>query len=185
MGNGEANQRLFFALWPAPELQQAMAGHARRVLEGRRARFIPTESLHLTLAFLGEVDADTRQRAEYVATGLSAEAFTLIIDRMGYWARRGLLWAGPAHPPPGLEELASVLGQGLQAECGLPRDKRAFRAHLTLARKVPKLPPRMVIEPLVWPVERFVLVASELDRKGPTYTLLREWPLPKAVESER
>lgn len=177
-------QRLFFALWPPQGIQEELARRTREVLEDRRARPVPGERIHLTLAFLGEVDAATRERAEALAGRVHGEAFTLSLDRMGYWPRKALLWAAPAHPPPALEDLAGTLREGLTAECGLPRERRSFRPHLTLARKAPKLPPRMVIEPVTWAVERFVLVASELDRNGPTYTVVGEWSLAQASEPE-
>jgi 2'-5' RNA ligase len=76
-----------------------------------------------------------------------------------------------------MERLAADLGAALAADCGFERDRRPFQAHITLARKVPKMPGRLAIEPLQWPVERFVLVASELGPGGATYTTVGEWRL--------
>ena len=49
--------RLFFALWPPEDLSRALADGAEalaRRFGGKPAR---RETIHLTLAFLGEVDA--------------------------------------------------------------------------------------------------------------------------------
>lgn len=184
MSDSEATQRLFFALWPPPEVQGALARRAREALDGRRARLVPQENVHLTLAFLGEVDAGVREGAESVARTVRSRAFNLTLDRLGYWARRGLLWAGPAHPPAEVADLADGLGRGLSEVCGLERERRTFRPHLTLARKAPKLPSRTVIEPVEWPVERFVLVASELDHGGPAYSIVAEWTLAQAGDPD-
>lgn len=178
------HQRLFFALWPDAETQNALAEHARQALDRRRARRMPAENLHITLAFLGEVDAATRACAEAAAARVAAEPFELSIDRLGYWPRKGLLWAGPSTTPPALERLAADLGEVLAADCGFEREQRAFKAHLTLARKVPKMPPRMAIEPVDWAVERFVLVASETGPEGATYTVVGEWPLTQDTASD-
>ncbi|MEF8792056.1 MAG: RNA 2',3'-cyclic phosphodiesterase [Thiohalorhabdus sp.] len=175
--NADQRQRLFFALWPDAEIQGALAEHACQALDRRRARRLPAENLHITLAFLGEVDADTRACAEATAAGLSGEPFGLSIDRLGYWPQKNLLWAGPSTTPSALERLAADLGEALASDCGFEREQRAFKAHLTLARKVPKMPPRIAIEPVDWPVERFVLVASETGPQGATYTIVGEWPL--------
>jgi 2'-5' RNA ligase len=175
--NGNANQRLFFALWPEPGLQRTLADQAAQALGERRAKRLPAENLHITLAFLGEVDAATRACAEAAAGRLAAEPFTLSLDRLGYWPRKGLLWAGPTDQPPALEALAADLNATLAADCGHQPDNRPFRAHVTLARKVPKMPGRIAIDPLEWPVTRFVLVASELGKGGARYTIVGEWPL--------
>ncbi|MFA9461934.1 RNA 2',3'-cyclic phosphodiesterase [Thiohalorhabdus methylotrophus] len=176
MPEDTGKQRLFFALWPPPGLQRALAERAREALDGRRARRVPAENLHVTLAFLGEVDARTRECAEEAAGSLELPSFTLAIDRLGLWARRGLLWAGPSRAPEALPALAAELGRSLEP-CGLERDRRPFRAHLTLARKAAGQPPRQAMDPLEWRVDRFVLVASQLGPGGSAYTLLREWPL--------
>lgn len=177
MTDSDGKQRLFFALWPEPGLQQALAAQARRALGERRAKRVSAENLHITLAFLGEVDAATRGCAEGAAGRVAAVPFTLRIDRLGYWPRKGLLWAGPTQQPPELEALVADLGQALAADCGYRPDKRPFRAHVTLARKVPKMPGRIAIEPLEWPVARFALVASALGTGGASYTIVSEWPL--------
>ena len=182
--NADQRQRLFFALWPDAEIQGALGEHARQALDRRRARRMPTENLHITLAFLGEVDAATRACAEAAADRVEAEPFRLSIDRLGYWPKKGLLWAGPSTPPEPLERLAADLGEALAADCDFERDSRPFRAHLTLARKVPKMPPGIAIEPVDWVVERFVLVASETGPEGATYTIVGEWPLTQDTASD-
>lgn len=202
MTASETRQRLFFALWPAPELQRELAERGREALGNRRARRVPAANLHVTLAFLGEVDADFRACAEAAAARVTAAPFTLSLDRLGYWGRRGLLWAGPSAQPEAVERLAADLNAVLADDCGHDPDRRPFRAHVTLARKVPKMPGRMAIEPLEWPVERFVLVASELGpapepsnpgatgrvsqglRGGTGYTVVGEWPLTAETPSD-
>jgi hypothetical protein len=50
-------RRMFFALWPEPPLQAAMAAAGGAVARNRNlgGRDIPPERLHLTLLFLGDV----------------------------------------------------------------------------------------------------------------------------------
>ena len=177
MAASNASQRLFFALWPDPGLQRELARRAAEALGHRRARPTPAANLHVTLAFLGEVDAAARACAEAAAGRVTAAPFTVSLDRLGYWGRRGLLWAGPSQPPPAMAGLAADLGEALAADCGFERERRPFQAHITLARKVPKMPGRLAMAPLEWPVARFVLVASELGPGGATYTIVGEWPL--------
>ncbi len=176
MSEESEKERLFFALWPTPGIQEDLASRARETLGERRARLVPAANLHITLAFLGWTGPEARACAERAAGGLDVKAFTLVLDRFGYWSRRGIFWAGPAMTPAPLEALAEGLGKALE-DCGFERDQRPFKPHLTLARKASKLPPRMVVDPIEWPVERFVLVASRLSPAGPKYIIQQEWPL--------
>jgi len=179
MASTDETQRLFFALWPEPALQRALAAEAREALGKRRSRRVPEENLHVTLAFLGEVGPEARVCLEEAAGDIAGEAFTLSMDRLGFRPGRNMLWAFPARTPEALERLADDLGAALEA-CGLERDKRPFRAHMTLARKAQRMPRQRAIDPVHWRVERFVLVASELGPQGSAYSLLREWPLAPA-----
>ena len=51
---GDATGRLFLALWPPPDIQQRFAG-CRDVVVDADALKVPTDRMHLTLHFLGNV----------------------------------------------------------------------------------------------------------------------------------
>lgn len=146
------------------------------MLPAGSGRLIPADNLHITLFFLGEVTAQQRSCAEAVAGALHGSRFTLSLERLGYWRRPQVVWlAAPATPPP-LQQLVSQLQQGL-AECGFEVESRPYQAHLTLARKVRRPPPVMSPDPVPWPVDRFVLVRSELSNTGSRYEIVGSWPL--------
>jgi len=169
-------QRLFFALWPEPELAarlHALAGKTLRPGDGRR---VAAENIHLTLAFLGSVDAAFRVCAEQAAAAVRASAFTLTLEQIGCWSRTGILWAGPARVPEALLLLVQELTAGL-AGCDYAPERRPYAAHLTLARKVRRCAPPAPIEPLAWLARRFRLVRSCLDTQGAHYEMVREWEL--------
>jgi RNA 2',3'-cyclic 3'-phosphodiesterase len=169
--------RLFFALWPPV----AVAGELHRVAESIRAkaggRAMARETLHQTLAFLGEVPAHRVAALRDLAAGLTdCPASTLTLDRLGYWRHNHIVWAAPSTPAVELALLAERLGRGLE-RAGFPVEKRPFQPHLTLLRNVrnpPVLPP---LAPMAWPVADFVLVASELGPQGARYRTVAKWPL--------
>lgn len=188
-GATRAVQRLFFAIWPPAALRPPLTALVRDTLAGQRARLVPVENLHITLAFLGTVEAARRDCYEQAADRVSAAAFTIDLDRLGYWSRKRLLWVGAECDA--LQALVTDLQVALLA-CGYPPVSRPFHIHLTLARHVPRNPLRgntgrtpslssgekaQPIEPLPWPVLEFTLVASETRPDGPRYTLLRRWAL--------
>ena len=188
-------QRLFFALWPDETLRQRLADHIKSLLnppfsslsqdlprevQGVRGRPVPTDNLHITLAFLGDVDIDQQACIERMATEVVEELacgpFELALDHIGHWSRSRVLWLGSAETPETLVRLADRLADGAR-ECGLSMDTRPYRAHLTLMRKVARAPKQLPVEPLTWPVSGFVLVRSVPVPQGVNYEVLREWPL--------
>lgn len=169
--------RVFFALWPPP----GVAGALHRVAETIRAqaggRAMARDTLHQTLAFIGEVPAGRVAQLRELAAGLSdCPAATLTLDHLGYWRHNHIVWAAPTDPPPQLSRLAERLGQALEP-AGFPVERRPFQPHLTLLRKV-RTPPQLPdLPPLAWPVSEFVLAASDLGPEGARYRFLGRWPL--------
>ena len=97
------------------------------------ARFVSSANLHLTLAFLGDVSlADARRLSAAIRPLASLTPRTITIGRVGTFDRQRILYAGltPAETlDPVVREVRSVIER-----MGLPMDKKAFRAHITLAR---------------------------------------------------
>lgn len=175
-----ATARVFFALWPTPELAAglaALAGEAAGPLGGKPTR---RETIHLTLAFVGEVPESRLPELAQRAAAIRRPGFELCLDRVGVWPRKHLMWAGCA-APAALLGLVEALRATL-AEAGLPADggRLDFTPHVTLLRKIParpELPPPPAIAPMRWPCRRFVLVRSQLSASGPDYQILAEFPL--------
>lgn len=135
------------------------------------------DTLHLTLAFLGEVPAN--RLPELQALGAQFQGtpgFTLVLDQLGYWPHNQILWAAPTASTTALGALAEDLGKALSGG-GFKVEARSFRPHLTLLRQARfKAPlPELTLPP--WPVEALVLVASNLTKSGPRYPVLGRWPL--------
>jgi RNA 2',3'-cyclic 3'-phosphodiesterase len=169
-------QRLFFALWPDPEVRAALA-RADEQLPRRLGRRVAIENYHITLVFLGSVNAEQRPVLEEAAATVNACQFELDLRRFGHWPGPRVIWLAPAHMPPELLSLAYGL-RSAAGKCGLQPDQRPYEAHMTLRRKVLRPPPRWpVIGTIRWRVRRFALVASETNETGPVYTVLQDWSL--------
>jgi len=168
--------RVFFALWPdaltAARLHAA-GGEAQARCGGRRMR---RDTLHLTLAFVGEV-APTRV-AELVAIGatLAAAPFTLCIERLGGWRHNRIAWAGAQAVPEALAALAAELAAKLQG-AGFPIERRAFAPHVTLLRRIETDLAPCCIGPIEWRAERIALVRSQREVEGARYEIVAEWPI--------
>ena len=174
-----ARERLFFALWPDDATRDALASLARGALGDGNGRLVAPENLHLTLAFLGGVDAAFRACAERAAEQVSALGFTLSLAHTGCWPRAQVLWSAPEATPDALSELASALNGALH-ECGYAPEARPFRAHVTLARKVRGRRRATPHAPVDWRVDAFHLVASHTHPDGARYRRVRTFPLRRA-----
>jgi 2'-5' RNA ligase len=169
--------RLFFALWPPQPAAGALhewAARAARLAGGRVTR---ADTVHLTLAFLGETDESRLARARQAARGVSGAPHSLPIEQARYWKHNRIVWAGPNEIPAPLAALAVDLKNNLERE-GFSLESRAFAAHVTLIRQarepgaaLPQLPG------VDWPVEEFVLVRSVPSREGSSYETIERFAL--------
>ncbi len=175
-----ATKRLFFALWPDEPARTRLARLAAEVAHLGQGRAPRPESLHLTLAFLGEVSPERVALAE-TAGARAAQAvdpFAIALNQVGGNAY-GVAWFTPATVPGPLHELQEVLAQALAAS-GFALERRMFRPHVTLARDCVRSARRGALPPVEWNVEKLSLVASTLGPGGSRYADLASWPLDRA-----
>ncbi|NDV11246.1 RNA 2',3'-cyclic phosphodiesterase [Crenobacter caeni] len=172
--------RLFFAAWPDDACRHWLDQQVERLHDACHGRQVPPRQLHLTLAFVGEVDparlCDVYAVGERVAA--EAEACRLRLARLAVWPN-GIGCALPARVPGRLARLARALN-GALADAGLPHEARAFKPHLTLLRKAQAGEAGVPHPdaPALFAVDHLSLVVSRLTRSGPIYQELRRWPLP-------
>jgi 2'-5' RNA ligase len=101
-----------------------------------RLRWVRPESIHITLKFLGEVEA-SRVGAIEAALAAAIQPFELHVRpaALGGFGGSGLrvVWVELAGDVAGLSSLAGRVA-GALTPLGFPREGRPFAAHLTLAR---------------------------------------------------
>lgn len=169
------SRRLFFALWPPGDLAARLYRDSGEIQARWGGRLMRPDTLHLTLAFLGDVANPDLPALLRLAEQIEAEAFELHLAGLAYWAHNGIVHAGLV-PSPGLERLAFALRRACQ-KSGFLESASGFTPHLTLIRKatpggdLPDLPP------LGWRVDAFVLVESRPDQDGAHYEVLGRWKL--------
>jgi len=124
--------RLFTAIWPSPEVHEALLRVQRACNWPATARTTRAERLHLTLHFIGNVDA-SRLEALGVSLAVPFEPFEMTFDRFEVW-RGGIAALIATRPPAELLALHARLAATLRDE-GLPVEERPYRPHVTLARQ--------------------------------------------------
>lgn len=161
--------RLFVAIWPPDDVVADLMSLRRK--DQRGVRFVPPESWHVTLRFLGEADIDEASDALGAVT-LPAATATLA-PGVDVLSGRAL-----AIDVNGLDELASAVTDATSS-VGEPPPKRRYRAHLTIARLkgAPRLPRAMGASVGgAFEVDSVALVRSRLEPEGARYDTVGEWP---------
>lgn len=168
-------QRVFFALRPEASTAARLHGAACREALRRGGRVMTEDSLHLTLAFLGEIDEAAVDAARRAADGLSLPAFVWTVDRLDYWPHNRILWAGASAPATPLLALGEALRIALAA-AGLAVDPRPFAPHVTLLRNCPGADGQILADPIPWTAREFHLLQTASGESG-RYRSLARWPL--------
>ncbi len=129
--------RLFVALDIPEDVRRAIRELTQKLEPTcRGARWMRAEGIHVTLKFIGEA---SEEKAAGIRTELgavrSAAAAELSFHNVGFFpnARHPrVFWVG-IETSPNLAEMAGEIERRLE-KLGIPREDRAFKPHLTLAR---------------------------------------------------
>lgn len=193
--------RTFLALELPDPVRAALAREIARLTRGLGqslppVRWVDPAGMHLTLAFLGELDdAGVQAAIEAAEQGAaSTRPFRVALAGPGYFGPRSaprVIWAGVGGETRALVAAQAQLADALAAR-GFPRESRPFAPHLTLARVKQALPPAELERLLAalsrseagdtaaMTVDGIVVMKSELRPGGARYTPLARCPFEPA-----
>ena len=185
--------RLFLSVEAPEEVLRdldARVAPLRPLLPG--ARWTRPEGWHVTLKFLGATWPRLLDevRAAAKAAARAAPPLESWLTEVGAFPSAGrarVLWVGLSDPDGRLTGLASDLDERLRP--WFTPERRAFTAHLTLARLDPprdvrvEAPDLLALRPdgRAFVIDRLVLYRSHLSPRGATYEALGEFPLGTAA----
>jgi 2'-5' RNA ligase len=188
--------RLFVAVELDDTTREAVRAEQRLAAKqlGRQSslRLIDPQQIHLTLAFLGNVDSALVERLTDLMTQpiVGTGAFRISIGGLGVFPPHGaprILWLGLT---AGLEQMTDLHHEVAAriAVLRIPLEERAFRPHLTIGRWRDSRPsdrPRAGREPTArtaaeMTVDRVTLFESRLSSQGASH-----FPLAHAYLSAR
>ena len=168
--------RLFFALWPNPDVRTLLVERRDQAVRDYRGRPMRPDTLHMTLVFLGETPDLRAPVALDCGDRVRARSFTLNIDACAHFTEAKVAWLGCADPPEELHNLWVALSDELARAQFTNRDTD-YQPHITVARDCLLYPSPRGVPHIEWRVEDFVLVASTRTPGGPVYRVLRHWQL--------
>ncbi len=165
--------RLFLALWPGPGVRAQLHEWAVSAHAECGGRVLRAQTLHLTLAFLDEVDPARLPILLALMQRTPLAPFTLTFDHLGFWSDRKIVWAGAAAVPDNLVATRDALLSQWGAT-GARVLTQAFRPHVTLLRHARRAPSDPHPRPLLWQCDGYALVHSVRTPRGPHYRVLAE-----------
>ncbi len=164
--------RLFFAFWPDEGVRAQLAHWARELHAACGGRPMRTENLHLTVAFLGNVEDARIAEVERAACDVAPRVASLVLDQPGYWKHNRIAWAGASVVPRELETFVAELRSALtRSHIGF--DSKAFLSHVTLLRDAREPRAMPALDPIEWRLDGFALVRSVTLPRGSHYKVLK------------
>lgn len=184
--------RLFIAVDIPAEVRERLSQYLERVRPlAPDARWARIESLHVTLKFVGEVNDAKAAEIRAALAPIKAQPFQVQFKEIGFFPNprsARVFWAGVS-ASDALPQLASTIETAVE-KLGIPREKRAYHAHLTLARTPEggalRYCFRLLQERLSGEAppqfgtmfaQEFFLYQSQIMRGGARYTKLQRFPL--------
>ena len=188
MASNDSDIRAFIALHISEQARQTLDRTIHELADttGRQVRWVDPQGIHLTLKFLGNIPSSRiGELLEAVEESCRDHApFQLVLTELGMFPNRErprVLWAGVGGDLDSLASLQEAVEIAMTG-AGFQRERRPFRAHLTIGRvrdgATPKqrraigdavsstvLPP---VEP--WRVSTVHLVRSNLTPQGAVYS---------------
>ena len=197
--NGHSGKiRVFVALDLPPSIKEYLSETMTRLrasLPGG-VRWVDPAGVHLTLKFLGDVDAGLvtglLQAMDESAAKFARPDLQLQLAKLGTFPNQReprVLWAGVSGDMEGLEQLQRLV-DGAISDLGFAPERRPFRPHLTLGRvrdqvwaedrrrigtglsQLPFNPSQL------WKVEEMHLIRSTLTPRGAIYESIGCVPFP-------
>lgn len=186
--------RSFFCIELPPAVQKKLwqtVDTLRLVLPD--LKWVSANALHITLKFLGEQEQrlleDLMRSFEKRIASSGQDVITLSSSALGAFPNirtARTLFAELCGDLVPLKAIASIV-EDVSAEHGIPREKRPFKPHITLART--RRTETVIISPkdiplfskIEWQATSVTLMKSSLTPAGPIYTPLKIWEFPAKV----
>ncbi|HUG14860.1 MAG TPA: RNA 2',3'-cyclic phosphodiesterase [Thermomicrobiales bacterium] len=180
-----------FAAAPINDDVRAVMQHAQNRLASNAwpVRWVDPRLGHLTLRFHGDSDIDAvsaiRGKLQQIAARHeSMQLHTGAVGAFPSTSRARVLWLGLDGDVARLRSLAADINADGAADAGT--DRRPFKPHVTLARlrngaaplsNVAAAAGALELPAASLTIDRIQLIRSVLGPKGPTYSIIDEWPL--------
>ena len=147
--------------------------------------FVNKKNLHLTLKFIGELSEEQIELVKKNLSEIILAKFNCSTGKTGTFPSEDyvkVVWLELI--ADGIMHLKGLVDNKLNAT-GIKTDDKEFSSHITFARirgvkdkpKLLEFLPGLGIKKMNFPIEKFLLIKSELTREGPIYRTIEEFKL--------
>lgn len=166
-----SKKRLFFGLLPDKEVHDQLMTLSRSFPIVKGVKPVPKDNLHITLQFLGHLEASECKCLEKKMVQTFVQALSLRFDLYGYFKPSQTLWLGCSSYPRELTRLVNHL-KSIGEHCGANIDQRMYKPHVTLFKKVPKADFPNKPFTITWNATEFHLLESVPHENATRYRTL-------------
>ncbi len=150
-------------------------------------RWIPRMNFHLTMRFVGDIEAEPMEKLQHHLTEVKVSPFTLNIGKVGFFPTKGppkVIWAGLGTGHPLLFQLRQQIDDAV-LRAGINCEMRDFVPHITIGRCTTAHPQSLKTlvstrdnaHGPVFRVNEFSLFESRLSPRGSQYLEIESFPL--------
>jgi len=165
-----------------PEEIKTEIQKVQKTLPNFVGKLVEKENLHLTLKFLGEIDEEKLEKIRKILAKINFAEFKMGVEEIGIFSEGfiKIIWVGLS----GCEKLQKEIDGSLK---DLFKKEERFMGHLTIARVknvddkkgfILELK-KISVPKMEFKVKNFYLMKSDLNKKGPIYSIIEKFPLKK------
>ena len=168
-----SNKKLFYALWPSHRQRELLRDTINPVLSAVEGQSVDRRNWHVTLVYIGEFPEERIPGLMAATELIDPGEIRLRFDTLTFWQRPKIACMHAKIVPPELEHLMSALQQAL-IPFGIEPEKRVYRPHITVSRKVRAFPDVRLTRPIELSFSEFALVDSISSRGEVQYRPLKQ-----------
>jgi 2'-5' RNA ligase len=161
-------RRIFFALWPSEKQRQKIEAVLAPYRDRLRGKWIARGNWHVTLVFIGSFPERDIGALQGAAASIRRRPLNLKFERIDYWRRPKIMCLSTDFVSKDLLELVTSLEKAA-ANFDFVPEKRAYRPHMTIARKARFFDPVALARPVELHWSDFRLVESVSTPEGVMY----------------
>lgn len=168
-----SEKRLFFALWPSHRQRELLRDVLHPALSTIEGEVVDRRNWHVTLVFIGAFPETQIPFLQAAAGEIETEPLRLRFDHVAFWPRPKIAALVPLAVPKPLGKLVTSLEDVLSA-FDVQREDRAWRPHMTLARRARSFENVSLARPVDLEWSGFELVESLSGPAGIRYQPLKQ-----------
>jgi len=168
-----SEKRIFFALWPNDPQREQLQNTISPIVQAIEGTVVKRSNWHVTLAFVGEYPERLISELQMAAAAIAFEPFRSSFDKAKYWTQAKVAVLTPTSISPELERLVGALNT-VMSDAGLVVPTRAYRPHITIARRARPFETRRLAQPARLEWSGVELVESVSAPGGSSYHPLKQ-----------